>query len=158
MLNILIAFDGSGDARNAIVGLQAAGLPTKANVVILSVSEIYLPLNHALKPPKPVSTESDHFLEQWNKQACRNLAHIENVVSEAKGLVTEQFPEWKIQTEVHSGSAARTILQVADRIVADLIVVGAQGLSWDRTPGLGSISQIVAWEASWDGKNRTTTR
>jgi nucleotide-binding universal stress UspA family protein len=57
------------------------------------------------------------------------------------------FPEWSISAEAYVGSAAREIIQRADKWKPDLIVVGSHGRSAMGRFMFGSVSQKVVTEA-----------
>lgn len=143
-MKILIAYDGSGYSHNILHDLLHAGLPDKADVVMISVSEVWL-------SPKRVQTsygtlidkDTVEYFQKHSEQMARNLAKTKEILVEAKGELEGYFPKWNIDTESTAGSPAQAILQKAAEIVPNLIVVGSRGLSSDRGSGLGSVSQQV---------------
>lgn len=145
---ILIAYDASGCSRGALEELQLSGLPYKAEVLMISVSEIWLP-----PPVKYQETEifpdSDiaEYFQKHCEQVERDLAETKVFVCQAREKLLRFFPDWNIKTEAMRGAPAREILSRAIEFNPNLIVVGAQGLSSDRETGLGSISQKVLTEA-----------
>lgn len=139
---ILIAYDGSGYSHAALSALRCGGLPDKADVLIISVSEIWLP-----PPVKYQETESvpdsdlAEYSQKHTEQTNRNLAETKVIVCQARDELLRYFPDWNIKSETVTGSPAREILSRALEFKPDLIVVGARGLSSDQETGLGSISQ-----------------
>ena len=81
---ILIAYDGSGYSHAALNELQRSGLPDKAEVIIISVSEIWLPpvMNQESKG-LPDSDVAEYF-QKHCEQADRNLAEAKVIVSQAR--------------------------------------------------------------------------
>jgi nucleotide-binding universal stress UspA family protein len=136
-MKLLIAHDGSDSSAAMLDDLRMAGLPAQAEVVLLTVAEIYL-------PPMPsygmVETE---FVDNFPFDT--KLA--ETIVERASEQIKIHFPEWVIQKEISSGSPAAEIIKIADRWKPDLILVGSQGLSAFGRFVFGSVSQKVVTEA-----------
>lgn len=130
-IKILIGYDGSECADAAIDDLQTAGLPERADAVVLSVMENWL--------PPPSSLES---VEGWDHPA-------ETRMVAAKGVARLQRlrPEWEITPEIAIGSPASSILEKADEWKPDLIVVGSHGRTAAGRFFFGSVSQKLAHEA-----------
>ena len=143
-MRILIAYDGSGYSHNALQDLQRAGLPGKADVVMISVSEVWL-------SPQTEQTGGDvcsdkevlEYFRKRSEQMDRNLAETNTILIEAKEELQEYFPTWTIRTEPMAGSPAQLIMQRSMTFVPDLIVVGPRGLSSGGSSGLGSVSQSI---------------
>ena len=147
-MKILVAYDGSGHSRSSLFDLQYAGLPSQADILILSVSEVWM-------PPTTGSADIDaipdgevrEYFRRWHEQVDRNMADTDAIALEAHGTLQELFPAWNIKTETVMGSAAPLILSQASEFKPDLIVVGSRGLSSDGIGELGSIAQKVLTEA-----------
>ena len=140
----MIAYDGSGYSHSVIHDLRRAGLPEKADVVMISVSEMWL--SPQTKNNSHDDCSDNDILEYFRKhseQMDRNLTEANQILIDAKDELQQHFPNWTIKTEVIAGSPAQMILQKAEAFAPDLIVVGPQGLSSDRQSGLGSVSQNV---------------
>lgn len=149
-MKILIGYDGSGCAEAALDDLRRAGLPSAAEALVLSVTEVSLP------PPPPSSYE---ILEQ--ARAVHVPADIPRVyaqgspaIQEAQSLseraatrVLANFPGWEITAEASVGSPAWELVNRADGWKPDLIVVGSHGHSALGRLVLGSVSQRVLTEA-----------
>lgn len=139
---ILIAYDGSGYSRSALNELRHSGLPQKAEVIIISVSEIWLPVGYEDSEIN-VDPDVSEYYEKHREQTNRDLTETKAIVSAAREELLRYFPNWKISTEAVWGSPAKEILSRASVSKSDLIVVGPQGLSSDRETGLGSISHKI---------------
>ncbi len=139
---ILIAYDGSGYSRSALNELRYSGLPQKAEVLIISVSEIWLPVRYE-DSEIIVDRDVSKYYEKHREQTNRDLTETRAIVSAAHEELIRYFPNWKINTEAVWGSPAKEILSRASEFKPDLIVVGPQGLSSDRETGLGSISHTI---------------
>ncbi len=148
-MKILIAYDGSRSADAALDDLKAAGLPAASTAHILSVAEVWLP-----PPPEGISlseyavklqTEPQPFTAY--KELGEAVSTAEDQAKAAEQRLKTNFPDWNITSEATYGSPAWEILERADHLAADLIVVGAQGLNLVERIVLGSISQKVLTEA-----------
>lgn len=147
-MKILIAYDGSGYSRSALDDLRYAGLPTKARVLLLSVSEMWLPTDAECTNAKiSVDNEIAEYFQKHSEQMNRNFAETEEILFEAQAKLQEYFPDWIIKKDAFNGSAAQIILQKIFEFKPNLIVVGAQGLSSERGLGLGSVSNKILSES-----------
>lgn len=147
-MKILVAYDGSGHSRSSLIDLQYAGLPSRTNVLILSVSEVWMP---PTTPHTGIDGIPDRDVREYfrrcNQQADRNLAETNAITSDARETLQRLFPSWDIKTETVKGSPVTVILSRASEFKPDLIVVGARGLSSNGIGKLGSIAQKVLAEA-----------
>lgn len=147
-MRILVAYDGSGYSRSSLIDLQYAGLPSRADILILSVSEVWMP--HTTRSAD-IDTILDgdvrKYFRRCYEQADRNLAETNAITLEAQETLQRLFPAWNIRTETVKESPAAIILSRASDFKPDLIVLGPRGLSSNGIEGLGSIAQKVLTEA-----------
>ena len=146
---VLIGYDGSESAKDAITGLRRSGLPRDVDVVVASVADVF--------PVQPRSAdESDAAQAAWEAapiiMKARALdaatrAEAQALSVEGAALVTAEFPEWKVSHAAYAGSPYWALIQPPDRS-ADLIVVGAQGRSALGRLVMGSVSQNVLRHAT----------
>jgi nucleotide-binding universal stress UspA family protein len=136
-MKILIAYDGSSCADLALEDMRQAGLPRLAEAVVLSVSELWMPVVESagagaarIVGTLPISLEK---AESLARRACER--------------VQEYFPDWTVKAEARSGSPAGVVIEKADEWRPDLIVVGSHGRSALGRFMLGSVSQKVVTEA-----------
>lgn len=143
-MKILIAYDGSGHSHNVLHNLRYAGLPDKAEVVMISVSEVWLsPKMEQTNYDTRLENDTLEYFQRHAEQMDRNLTETKQVLVEAKEELQRYFPKWSIDTEPTAGSPAPAISQKAAEFAPNLIVVGSRGLSSDRGSGLGSVSQTI---------------
>ena len=144
-VKVLIAYDGSECADQAIEDLQRAGLPAEADAMIVSVDEVWL-------PPPPMSSLAlvDQAIGIGDGTATRMSVEPEYPPVEAAGwasrareTVAEYFPAWNVTETAVSGSPAGEILRIADDWQADLIVVGSHGRSGFGRLVFGSVSHQI---------------
>ena len=148
-IKILIAYDGSTCADDAINDLPRAGLPREADALICHVQERWLP------PP----TDHEKVSVSTNSVAAKPAREKEEPKAEAGGEYLESleralqrlgsyFPDWKTATLSLKGSPAREIIAQAKDWNADLIVVGSHGRTESKRFMLGSVSQKIVNEAA----------
>ena len=149
-MKILIAYDGSDCADAALNDLQRAGLPSKADALVISVAEAWLP------PPPPSSYEivetvlADKGATKEAKVSETDsgaLADAQALATEAATRIQSSFPDWNVRAEAQSGSPASELLGKTDEWEPDLIVVGSHGRSAIGRLILGSVSHKIAIEA-----------
>jgi nucleotide-binding universal stress UspA family protein len=146
-MKIVIGYDGSSCADSALEDLSRAGLPQKAEALVISVAELRLP------PPPPssygilsgyavgVGTSADA------ETSSRVVDDAQALAFQASRLIQASFPGWEVRHDGRPGSPAGEIIEKAERWGADLIVVGSHGRSALGRLILGSVSQRVVTEA-----------
>jgi nucleotide-binding universal stress UspA family protein len=145
---MLVAYDGSGYSHSSLFDLQYAGLPSRADILILSVSEVWM-------PPATGSSDIDaipdaevrEYVRRWHEQADRNMAETNAIALDARKTLQTLFPAWNIKTATVIGSASALILSRASEFKPDLLVVGSRGLSSNGIGKLGSVAQRILTEA-----------
>jgi nucleotide-binding universal stress UspA family protein len=146
-MKVLIAYDGSACANDALEDLSRAGLPLHVDAYVVTVAEAWLPEHLPVEDDTedrevaPVTVTRLQARSGAVRQEARQLAKI------AVRRLQDRFPDWSIQTVVHSDSPAYGVLSEADAIDPDLIVVGSHGRSAFGRLILGSVSQKVLSEA-----------
>lgn len=125
-MRVLLATDGSKDARAAAEYLKTFPLPGDATIRIMTV--VTLPPSALDVPPVAIFNES-------------LLAEGRRVVEEARGLLG---PRAAVEVRVVQGNPKEEIVQAAEEWPADLVVVGGRGLGGIKGFLLGSVSQTVA--------------
>jgi len=138
-MKILLATDGSEDARRACEVVARLDRADALEVVLVHVTE---PLPEPEVPFPTVFSEEDLRMmarveEAHEGRAAERLAHCRAALPKAMTVTTEP----------RVGPPAREILAAAQAHRPDLAVVGARGL--DRTPlsGAGGVAQHLAREA-----------
>lgn len=159
-MKILIAYDGSETAENALKGLAGAGLPDKAEAILLIAVPPLLPLE---------SLAPQGYAVQWYAgayaEAVDNLRKIESQ-SRAKGVAASKrlqkiFPGWKISVETRIEVPPRAILDRADTWKPDMILMGSHGWGPIKKLVMGSVAQKVLSHAQGNvriGRTRKRAR
>ena len=131
-MRILVAIDGSDDAKAAVAWLARLPLPADRSVRLLT----------AVLPPIPF-VDVDSALETRDA-----------LLAEARRLVDDTAAELRLAGDVTTGEAVvendarEAIVAAAREWAADLVVMGARGLGNVARFFLGSVSLSVSREAS----------
>lgn len=129
---ILLCYDGSADAKNAIA--VARGLFAGRRAIVVSVWEPYLPV-YTGAPGWPV-TGDEPMKANAERLAAEGCERARSAGIDATPVVAEA-----------DDGVARAILDVADDEDAAVIVMGTRGLAGLRSLLLGSVSHDVAQHA-----------
>lgn len=127
---ILVATDGSTHAMRAMEHVAEVAKATGASVVVVHVFEPLALLGH-LEPPVDFAVQEAEVQRVCNDTWCAPLA--------AAGVT--------YRAQVVEGTPATAIIDAASAAGADLIVVGARGLSRVKELMLGSTSTKVLHHA-----------
>lgn len=119
-MNIILTTDGSNHALAAVELLTSLPLPPNTSVAIIAVAD---------SPHTP----RHYLLLQALKQARELLSST----------------EYNLNTDLLHGHPAQEIIQFADDIKPDLILMGAKGLRATMGILLGGVTQQVVEHANW---------
>jgi len=144
-MKILIAYDGSDCANAALEDLPRAGLPRVAEVLIMSVADVFLPPSSSPAPPLPA--EVPMAVQRAWAQAADAVDAARALAQHARTPLLTAFPTWDVRTEACADSPAWAVVKKADTWHPDLIVVGSHGRSAMSRLLLGSVSQKILIEA-----------
>src|SRR5262245_13991013 len=111
-MKILIAYDGSECANEALDDLQRAGLPQRAEALIVSVAEVFLP--PTAPPEAAVSGQIPPAVRQAWAEATRAVEAAHGLALQAQSRVQALFPEWDVQAEAGADSPAWGVIKRAD--------------------------------------------
>jgi nucleotide-binding universal stress UspA family protein len=124
-MRVLLATDGSEEAKAATVWLQTFPLPRSSRIRVLAVA------------PRPPALPADERVRAVHNQV---LDRARAIVREARDTLAGRWPD--IELEVGEGDPREAIVRAAE--TADLVVVGARGLTVLKRVWLGSVSSAVA--------------
>ncbi|HWS88943.1 MAG TPA: universal stress protein [Pyrinomonadaceae bacterium] len=145
--NILIAYDGSACSDAALNDLKRAGLPASLDALVVTVADVIVPPPDRELPGEPavrIPGVARHVHEKTERAVGEARARAEA----AAERVRADFPGWRVRAVVDCDAAAWALIKIADRMPADLVVVGSHrhAVAGGRLI-LGSTSQRVLYEA-----------
>ncbi len=126
---MLIAFDGSDQAKNAFTVAEELAKKYNAQLVVLSAIELPFPYMVPRTPPADITAARDYVTEDTKKvvESLALQARTDGV--DAKGEVLDK-----------AGSPVKLIVEYAEDEGVDLIVAGTRGLGGFEKMLLGSVS------------------
>lgn len=148
-MRLLIAYDASSYAETAIEDLERAGLPKSVEILVASVADFSsrrLPLSE-FDLVSAASKRIDRVLRRGERHRQRVEQDTAEMANRAASEIRNQYPEWRVGTEILRGDPVYALLQIAASFEADLIVVGSQGRSAIGRFFLGSVSKSLAENA-----------
>jgi nucleotide-binding universal stress UspA family protein len=144
-MKILVAYDGSTYANDALDDLQRAGLPDNVEAVVLSVADLWvLPQDEDTSPSKLGPSSA---IQQARRAAANMRESAEVRAQSGAARLSQMFPNWQVRAETAANSPAWAIILKAEEWGADLLVVGSRGYSQLGRWVLGSVSQTVLTHA-----------
>jgi nucleotide-binding universal stress UspA family protein len=133
MMKILIAYDGSGGSNEMLTDLRRAGLPGKAEALVISISEAWFLLSGAFPGA------GTNFVAEAGGSVKEALA----LAKQAAERIQSDFPDWNVRHTSAIGSPAAVLIEKADEWKPDLLALGAHGHTAAGRFFLGSVSQTV---------------
>src|SRR5688500_15399441 len=122
--NLLIAYDGSGCSDAALGDLSRAGLPASLNALVLTATDVILPPPDTELPDEPAVriAEVERYVRE---KAERVLGEARAHAERAAERVRADFPGWRVEVATEADVAGWAVIKMADRMPADLVVVGS---------------------------------
>jgi nucleotide-binding universal stress UspA family protein len=157
-MRIIIGYDGSDSARDAILDLHRAGLPANTSATVVSVADVW-PLEAAtpMAPADPavVTWQQAPIVRKARALVDAAFADARTEAAEGAALLKAEFLGWTINQATYGGSPSEALMRPpvsssatsSSGGTADLIVVGSQGRSALGRLVLGSVSQKVLMHA-----------
>ena len=143
-MRIMIGYDGSECAQAAIADLTNAGLPRRAEALVVCAAESWKDLagfHEGMGDFPPISAERATELQKQMTDAAAETA------KKGAKLVLSHFSEWKVDTAVPIGSPYWSLITKAEEWKPDLAVVGSHGRSALSRWLMGSVSQTFVSHA-----------
>lgn len=137
-MKILLATDGTKYSQAAIEMIGKFNFTNDTELKIISIVDMAVPLTiNNYEGYMPSTLEIENTAKENAKK----------ILEETKSQIVEKFPNLDVSTEVLLGSPESRIVESAEEIGADLIVVGSHGYNrWERLL-LGSVSDSVVHHA-----------
>lgn len=139
-MKVILAIDGTKQSDESIESTRILNLQENDEIWVISVLDMALPLSVDIYAGYLPSTEE---LEKAAKE------NVERALETTENRLKEIFEgqNVSIYTEFLTGSPERRIVEKAEDLEADLIVVGSHGYNrWERLL-LGSVSDSVLHHA-----------
>ena len=136
MNTILLAFDGSENAKRALDMAIDLATKYKAKLIVVEVVDIHS-INNALSPRGP-SIDVTRIIGDLRAEAAGDVEQCLRLAQE-KGLEADG--------DVLEGDPTSEILRHSGEIKADLIVTGSRGLSLWKRLLMGSVSHRIVSES-----------
>lgn len=140
-MKILIAYDGTANSDAAVASLRRAGLPEKAEAIVLTMSD------RRLSQELDEQEELEAGVAVAESRATSGLRSARTASAAAAERIAGWFPGWSVGAEVSDDAPAAGILQKITAWSPNLVVVGTHGRSLVGRVLLGSVSQRVLAEA-----------
>lgn len=145
-MRILVAYDGSEHSDAALADLKRAGLPSVAQVLVMTMADVFLPPNEEIDNLLPSYVPES--LRRAEERARHRLEEAKSLAQRACDQIRSSFSGWDVDYDAQADSPAWALLRTAETWNPDLIVMGARGRSvFGGRLILGSISQRVLYEA-----------
>lgn len=141
-MKILAAYDGSPCSQAAIKDLERAGLPPSAQLLVLTVADVFIPPKSENGVPV-MPTEIAEAIERAHKASAQAVEQARVTAEDASQQVRAMFPGWNVEAEAVAGNPGWSIILRAQEWGADLVVVGSHGYSAASRFLLGSVSDKV---------------
>jgi nucleotide-binding universal stress UspA family protein len=135
-MKILVATDGSPSSAAAVASVAARPWPEKTEIEVLTVIHTAVPF--ILDPTYTIA-----FIHMDQLQKARKRAP--EIADEAAGLLRR--PGVTVTTQILEGAPKHLIVEEADRVGADLIVLGTHGHGPAGRFLLGSVAHSVVLHA-----------
>ncbi|HEX6189042.1 MAG TPA: universal stress protein [Pyrinomonadaceae bacterium] len=143
---LLIAYDGSECSDAMLEDLRRAGLPRAVEAVVATIAYVFVPPDNEVN--ETVSGPAAAMVRPSQLRATKAVESALAMAEQAAVRIRDDFPGWSVRAEVEGGTPFWELVQMADRLDVDLIVIGSHGHS---TSGgrliLGSVSQRVLYDA-----------
>ena len=139
-MKILVATDGTEHSREALNAVLYLNLSDGDEIKVISVVDMAIP---------PAVDLYGGFLPPTNEFETAIRANIEKIAEEAVQHLRDNISNDKIHISIETltGSPESRIVETAEEMPADMIIVGSHGYNrWERLL-LGSVSDSVVHQA-----------
>jgi nucleotide-binding universal stress UspA family protein len=143
-LRVVVGFDGSDGARAAVEDLGRAGLPEEAEALVLACADVPLdPPFYTVVPVEGGGVVPQSAIDAAREAGEREAERARATAAAGVDLLSGLLPRWKVEADTAPGSPYWHLVERAERMHADLVVVGAHARSAAGRLFFGSVSQNV---------------
>jgi nucleotide-binding universal stress UspA family protein len=127
-MKILIAYDGSDFAKAILDDLRYAGLPPRAEVVVITLAE----------PEYYLVGKKTEGVVQW---LSYRLIEARSSARLAWDRIRADFPGWDVTFEAGLAAPLQEIVRKVAEWNPDLVIIGQHGREGSKRAGLGRIAR-----------------
>lgn len=148
-MKVLIGYDGSVFATDAIDDLRYAGLPSDVEAVILTAGDVWPPTLNGKDPRQHSPPQTGSISHNVYALAVAAMDEADDVARQGVDRASKMFRGWTVKAEASSFSPARALIERAEKWQPNLLVVGERGRSAVAQlfshviRGVGSVAQKV---------------
>ena len=135
-MKVMIAYDGSERSNAAIEDLRRAGLGNDVEAELMFVADVWIPPENMYSGPSLWEVAIRDVATQGRNTLARASQEVQRAAERLRAL----FPQWKVTAQTTTGPAALRLVERAEGLPADLVLVGAQGHAVVERLGLGSVA------------------
>lgn len=139
-MKIVVGYDGSTASNEIFDDLPFAGLPKDGEAIVVTAAGVLVPMSRTSNPAIRA------WSNKWDEERLGVFSRTLAIAEEGARRLREALPTWSVTTEANADVAPWAVMTVAERVGADMIVVGAQGHS-RVSRFLGSVSQQIVGNA-----------
>src|SRR6187397_2089069 len=105
-MKVVIGYDGSDSAREAVYGLHRAGLPRDSEVVVVSAADVWpqLPQSAYDATSEASLRRQTPIVRKAHDLAAREFEQAQSLAAEGAALVRGEFPGWTVADAAYAGS------------------------------------------------------
>lgn len=160
-MKLLIAYDGSEHAQAAVDDLRHAGLPANVDALVLTVADVWPHLiDQGRAADDPLANPAlQRLTRRARDEANQKMSEAKEVSRHGAERLQLAYPSWTVRADTIAGTPSWKLIQRAEELGSDLIVVGCQGHSAINRLMLGSVAQQVLHHATCSvrvGRSSTT--
>lgn len=143
---ILVAYDGSGCSERALLDLKNAGMPARAEAVVLCVADSWIGHDQGWTTAG-LSPQYAVIVNEEIKRTEALLKRAKNASRGAAAKLKKLFPGWTVRAEATNDLPATALLDKNESWRPDLIVMGSHGRSAMGRLFFGSVSHKILTNA-----------
>ena len=145
-MKIMIAYDGVHPMRYFTADLKKSGLPVKAQGLVFTVVDEYVPPSEdlsSLSLPSSTVTYIESIRAHVDARIKKELKQAKKISTKAAQQLRLQFRGWSILDEACTDSPVWGIIKKSDQWKSDLIILGSHNAAAAVKFILGSVSRGV---------------
>src|SRR5262245_1371081 len=114
-MKILVAYDGSECADEALRDLKRAGLGTEAEVLVMSLADVFVPPAMDEEGDNAFPMFESEAIKRAHARAQHKLDQAEVLAKRASEQIKSSFPNWHVRYEAQADSPAWALIRTADQ-------------------------------------------